>query len=47
MIRQMTDGSYPENSAQAMWNTYLTIIGESADKTIITYNDYLDKMNLG
>lgn len=29
------------------WNTNISLIGESKENTIITYDDYFDKMNLG
>jgi pectinesterase len=41
------DGIYNEKVKVHAWNNDLTIIGESAENTIITYNDYFDKINLG
>jgi len=41
------NGIYNEKVKVHAWNTDLTIIGESADSTIITYNDYFDKINRG
>src|SRR5680860_1204352 len=29
------------------WNSHMSIIGEDKEKTIITYDDYFDKINLG
>lgn len=41
------DGNYKEKILVPSCNTQLSIIGESADKTIITYDDYFDKINRG
>ncbi|MEZ4884026.1 MAG: pectate lyase [Chitinophagales bacterium] len=41
------DGVYYEKVKVHEWNTNLSLIGESKDKTIITYGDYFDKINLG
>ena len=40
-------GTYHEKVVVPSCNTQLSIIGESAEKTIITYNDYFDKINRG
>jgi pectinesterase len=41
------NGVYREKVKVHSWNTELSMIGESAEKTIITYDDYFDKMKLG
>ncbi|MBI9039899.1 pectate lyase [Lutibacter sp.] len=41
------DGVYYEKIKVHEWNTNISLIGESKEKTIITYNDYFGKMNLG
>ena len=41
------NGVYYEKVKVHAWNTDLTIVGESAEKTIITFDDYFDKVNLG
>lgn len=41
------DGIYDEKIKVHEWNTNLSLIGESKEKTIITYDDYFGKMNLG
>lgn len=41
------DGIYEEKIKIHEWNTNLSLIGESKEKTIITYDDYFGKMNLG
>jgi len=41
------NGIYNEKVKVHSWNNDLTIIGESAENTIITYNDFFDKINLG
>jgi pectinesterase len=41
------DGIYVEKIKVHEWNTNLSLIGESKEKTIITYDDYFGKMNLG
>ena len=41
------NGVYHEKVNVYSWNTDLTIIGESIDSTIITYDDYFNKINLG
>lgn len=41
------NGTYHEKVNVYSWNTDLTLIGESTDSTIISYNDYFDKINLG
>ncbi|HEX7583423.1 MAG TPA: pectinesterase family protein [Prolixibacteraceae bacterium] len=41
------NGTYKEKIEVPSCNTQLSIIGESAEKTIITYDDYFDKINRG
>lgn len=39
------NGTYNEKLIIPSWKTNITLIGESAEKTIITYNDYSGKVN--
>ncbi|NLP58707.1 pectate lyase [Lutibacter sp. B1] len=41
------NGIYYEKIKIPEWNTNISLIGESKENTIITYNDYFGKMNLG
>ncbi|MFT3919271.1 pectinesterase family protein [Cloacibacterium sp.] len=41
------NGIYNEKVKINEWNTNLSIIGEEKDKTIITFDDYFDKINKG
>lgn len=41
------NGIYREKIKLHEWNTEMTLIGESKDSTIITFDDYFDKINLG
>ncbi|HNW51176.1 MAG TPA: pectinesterase family protein [Prolixibacteraceae bacterium] len=41
------NGVYNEKVKVHSWNNNLSLIGESADSTLITWNDYFDKINLG
>ncbi|WP_338407110.1 pectate lyase [uncultured Flavobacterium sp.] len=41
------DGIYYEKIKVHEWNTNISLIGESKENTIITYDDYFGKMNLG
>jgi pectinesterase len=41
------NGIYNEKVRVPSWNTRLSIIGESVDKTIISYNDFFAKINRG
>ncbi len=43
----MKNGVYHEKVTIPEWNTNLSLIGESKEKTIITYDDYFGKINLG
>ncbi|WP_185957354.1 pectinesterase family protein [Gracilimonas mengyeensis] len=41
------NGVYKEKVKVHSWNTYLTFEGESRDSTIITWDDYFDKIDRG
>ncbi|AOW09762.1 pectin esterase [Flavobacterium gilvum] len=41
------DGTYYEKVKVHAWNTQISFIGESREKTILTYDDYFGKINLG
>ena len=41
------NGVYHEKVRVPSWNTKITMIGESKNKTIITYGDYFDKIKRG
>ena len=41
------NGIYKEKVKVHEWNTNITLLGESKDSTIITYNDYFNKIGLG
>ncbi|MGD9931591.1 MAG: pectinesterase family protein [Mangrovibacterium sp.] len=41
------NGVYREKVRVYSWNTLLTLRGESAEKTIITWDDHFEKINLG
>jgi pectinesterase len=41
------NGVYYEKVKIHSWNPYISLIGESREKTIITYNDYFNKINIG
>ena len=41
------DGTYYEKVKVHAWNTNVSLIGESREKTIITYDDYFKKIDLG
>ncbi|PKP18619.1 MAG: pectate lyase [Bacteroidetes bacterium HGW-Bacteroidetes-23] len=41
------NGKYKEKIKIHEWNTNLTLIGESQENTIITFDDYFDKMGMG
>jgi pectinesterase len=47
IIIYIKNGIYNEKVKVHAWNNNLTLIGESAENTIITYNDFFDKINLG
>ncbi|MFX0555790.1 pectinesterase family protein [Maribacter sp. CXY002] len=44
---KIKNGIYNEKIKVYEWNTNMQIIGEDREKTIITYDDYFDKLNLG
>ena len=44
---KIKNGIYNEKISVYEWNTNVSLIGENREKTIITYNDYFDKINLG
>jgi pectinesterase len=41
------DGFYKEKVKIHEWNTNISLIGESKEKTIISYDDYFGKINMG
>ena len=41
------NGTYYEKVKIHSWNTCISFVGESREKTIITYDDYFNKINLG
>ncbi|TDD94083.1 pectate lyase [Flavobacterium cellulosilyticum] len=41
------NGTYYEKVKIPSWNPQISLIGESREKTIITYDDYFNKINLG
>lgn len=41
------NGVYYEKIKVHEWNTNITLLGESKENTIITYDDYFGKMNMG
>lgn len=41
------NGIYKEKIKVHEWNKNISLVGESKEKTIITYDDYFNKMNLG
>ncbi|KQC34514.1 pectate lyase [Nonlabens sp. YIK11] len=41
------NGIYKEKVRIYEWNTHINLIGESKEQTIITYDDYFDKLALG
>jgi len=43
----LKNGIYREKIAVYEWNTNMKIIGEDRGRTVITYDDYFDKLNLG
>ncbi|MDR8393334.1 pectinesterase family protein [Aliifodinibius sp. S!AR15-10] len=44
---QIKDGVYREKVKVHSWNTKLSLVGESKENTIITYDDYFDKIDRG
>lgn len=47
VIINIKNGVYNEKIHVYSWNTNVSFVGESKEKTIITYNDYFDKINIG
>ena len=47
VIINIKNGVYNEKVHVYAWNTKVSFIGESKENTIISYNDYFDKINLG
>lgn len=47
VIINIKNGVYYEKIRIPEWNTKISLIGESKENTIITYDDYFNKMNLG
>lgn len=47
MVIYIMNGIYKEKVKLHEWNTNLILVGENRDKTIITFDDYFDKINLG
>ena len=47
VIITVKDGIYYEKVKIHEWNTNISLIGESKEQTIITYDDYFNKINLG
>ena len=43
----LKDGVYKEKVEVYAWNTRISLIGESRDGTVITFDDYFDKIDLG
>ena len=47
IIIEIKNGVYYEKVRVPEWNTKISLIGESKENTIITYDDFFDKMKLG
>lgn len=47
VIIHIKNGVYHEKVKIHEWNTRISLIGESKENTIITYDDYFDKIDLG
>tara|TARA_R110000868_G_scaffold83515_3_gene235668 strand:+ start:2964 stop:3983 length:1020 start_codon:yes stop_codon:yes gene_type:complete len=47
VIIHIKNGIYNEKVHVYSWNTQVSLIGESKENTIITFDDYFDKINLG
>tara|TARA_R110002050_G_scaffold273113_1_gene417065 strand:- start:59741 stop:60775 length:1035 start_codon:yes stop_codon:yes gene_type:complete len=47
VIINLKNGVYNEKVHVYSWNTYVSLIGESKEHTIITFDDYFSKLNLG
>lgn len=44
---QIREGIYKEKVKVHSWNNKISLVGEGVDKTIITYDDYFDKIDRG
>lgn len=47
VVIHIKNGVYKEKVQVYSWNTKLSLIGEDREKTIISYDDYFDKIGLG
>lgn len=47
VVIYIKNGVYKEKVQVYSWNTKLSLIGEDMNKTIISYDDYFDKIDLG
>ncbi|WP_194765966.1 pectate lyase [Tamlana sp. I1] len=47
VIIHVKNGVYNEKVHVFSWNTKITLLGESQEKTIITFDDFFNKINLG
>ncbi|HEA23156.1 MAG TPA: pectin esterase [Pricia antarctica] len=47
VIIKIKNGVYKEKVTVYEWNTNMSLIGENRENTIITYNDFFDKIDLG
>jgi len=47
VIIHIKNGVYNEKVHVYSWNTHMSLIGESKENTIISFNDYFDKIDLG
>ncbi len=47
VVINIKNGIYNEKVKVHEWNTNISLIGESKENTIITYDDYFGKMNMG
>ncbi|SHI58645.1 pectinesterase family protein [Pseudozobellia thermophila] len=47
VVIKVKNGVYREKIEVYGWNTQMSIIGEDREKTVITYDDYFDKINRG
>jgi pectinesterase len=47
VIIHIKNGIYKEKVHVYSWNTHISLIGEDREKTIISYDDHFDRINLG
>ena len=47
VIIRIKNGTYKEKVIIHEWNSHMSLIGEDREKTIITFDDNFDKLNLG